>query len=64
MILMVRQLAPTETGMPLEIYAFTNTTKWVKYEYIMADIIDHIIAAVGYFDLQIFERPSNSDNCK
>lgn len=62
MILMVRQLAPTETGMPLEIYAFTNTTKWVKYEYIMADIIDHIIAAVAYFDLQIYERSSNSDN--
>lgn len=61
MILMVRQLAPTEFGIPLELYAFTNTTKWVEYEYIMADIFDHLIAAVRYFDLHIYERQSGSD---
>jgi miniconductance mechanosensitive channel len=61
MILMVRQLAPTEIGIPLELYVFTNTTKWVEYEYIMADIFDHLIAAVRYFDLHIYERQSGSD---
>jgi len=61
MILMVRQLAPTEIGIPIELYVFTNTTNWVEYEYIMADIFDHLIAAVRYFDLHIYERQSGSD---
>ena len=61
MTLMVRQLAPTENGLPFELYVFTNTTQWVAYEYIMADIFDHLIAAVPYFDLQIFERESSKD---
>ncbi len=59
--LMVRQLAPTEVGLPFELYVFTNTTKWAEYEFIMADIFDHLIAAVKYFDLQIFERESGGD---
>jgi len=58
MTLMVRQLAPTEVGLPFELYVFTNTIKWTEYEFIMADIFDHLIAAVKYFDLQIFERNS------
>lgn len=61
MTLMVRQLAPSENGLPLELYVFTNTTKWAEYEYIMADIFDHLIAAVPYFDLNIFELESGSD---
>ena len=59
--LMVRQLAPTENGFPFELYVFTNTVKWIEYENIMADIFDHLIAAVPYFDLQIFERSSSND---
>ncbi len=61
MSLMVRQMAPTENGLPLEVYVFTNTTQWVEYEYIMADIFDHLIASVRYFDLQIFEREAGND---
>ncbi|MFC6103177.1 mechanosensitive ion channel family protein [Olivibacter domesticus] len=61
MTLMVRQLAPSENGLPLELYVFTNTTKWTEYEYIMADVFDHLIAAVPYFDLNIFELESGSD---
>lgn len=61
MLMMVRQLAPTEHGMPLELYAFTNTIKWVEYEPIMADIFDHLIATVKYFDLEIFELPTGND---
>tara|TARA_R110002033_G_scaffold72897_1_gene124136 strand:- start:86196 stop:87452 length:1257 start_codon:yes stop_codon:yes gene_type:complete len=60
MIIMVRQLAPGTQGIPLEIYAFSSDKRWKNYEYIMADIFDHIIAAVPYFNLEIFELPSNS----
>jgi miniconductance mechanosensitive channel len=60
MIIMVRQLEPTSKGIPLEIYAFSSDKRWENYEYIMADIFDHLIAAVPYFDLEIFELPSTS----
>ncbi len=59
--MMVRQLEPTPTGIPFEIYAFTNTTDWVDYEGIMADIFDHLIASLKYFDLQIFEYEGEGD---
>ncbi|SDS35618.1 miniconductance mechanosensitive channel [Formosa sp. Hel1_31_208] len=55
MTIMVRQLAPTSQGLPLEIYCFSRDKRWVNYEYIMADIFDHALAAVTYFDLEIFE---------
>lgn len=58
---MVRQLAPNEKGIPLEIYVFTVTTVWLEYEGIMADIFDHVIAAAPYFDLEIFEEPTGRD---
>lgn len=61
MTLMVRQLAPTSSGLPIEIYAFTNTVKWVEYEHIMADIFDHLLAAAKYFDLQIYEMEGSGD---
>ncbi|WP_165748390.1 mechanosensitive ion channel family protein [Cellulophaga sp. Z1A5H] len=60
MMIMVRQLAPGTQGIPIEIYAFSSDKRWQNYEYIMADIFDHIIAAVPYFNLEIFELPSNS----
>jgi miniconductance mechanosensitive channel len=60
MMIMVRQLAPGTQGIPLEIYAFSSDKRWKNYEYIMADIFDHIIAAVPYFNLELFELPSNS----
>ncbi len=60
MMIMVRQLAPEAHGIPLEIYAFSSDKRWQNYEYIMADIFDHIIAAVPYFHLELFEFPSNS----
>ncbi len=64
MLIMVRQLAPETQGIPLEIYAFSSDKRWQNYEYIMADIFDHIIAAVPYFNLEIFELPSNSSFVK
>ncbi|PRY07380.1 miniconductance mechanosensitive channel [Pontibacter ummariensis] len=61
MTMMVRQLEPTTTGMPIELYVFTNEVRWEKYELIMADIFDHLLAAVRYFDLQVFEVPAADD---
>lgn len=61
MSLMVRQLAPSNKGLPFEIYAFTNTIVWREYENIMSDIFDHLISATLYFDLQIFEDVAGSD---
>lgn len=55
MSLMVRQLEPTAEGVPLEVYAFSSDKRWVNYEYIMSDIFDHVISAIGYFDLELFE---------
>ena len=60
MTIMVRQLAPSSQGIPIEIYAFSKDKDWKNYEYIMADIFDHLIASVSYFELQLFELPSNT----
>ena len=61
MTMMVRQLAPTTTGIPIELYVFTNDVRWANYEAIMADIFDHLLAAVRYFDLEVFEQPAADD---
>tara|TARA_R110002050_G_scaffold187590_2_gene321980 strand:- start:397 stop:1653 length:1257 start_codon:yes stop_codon:yes gene_type:complete len=60
MMIMARQLAPTTQGIPMEIYAFSSDKRWENYEYIMSDIFDHLIAALPYFELEIFELPSSS----
>lgn len=61
MMLMVRQLAPGPDGLPLEIYAFTNTVVWMEYEGIQADIFDHIFAVVEEFGLRIHQTPTGND---
>ena len=55
MTLMTRQLAPTPTGLPLEIYAFANTVNWEEYEDIQSDIFDFLIAALPEFGLSLYE---------
>lgn len=59
--LLVRQLAPTEAGLPLEIYAFSSEKDWAKYEVIQADIFDHLFAVAKEFDLRLFQKPSGFD---
>lgn len=59
--LMVRHLAPTDKGLPLEIYCFSKDKRWVNFEHIQADIFDHLLAAIPYFDLEIFELPTGKD---
>lgn len=61
MTLLVRQLEPTATGLPIEIYAFTRTTAWGEYEEIMADLFDFLLAAVHEFDLRIYQDPTGQD---
>ena len=61
MTLMVRQLAPTTEGLPIEIYIFTNDTRWAFYEAIQADIFDHIFAVLPEFGLQAFQAPTGND---
>jgi miniconductance mechanosensitive channel len=60
MMIMVRQLSPTPYGLPLEIYAFSADKRWMNYEFIMADIFDHVTAAVPFFDLEVFELPTGA----
>lgn len=60
MPLMCRQLQSTAEGVPLEIYTFSTDKRWENYEYVMADIFDHVISAVPYFDLEVFEFPSKN----
>ncbi|HHY64471.1 MAG TPA: mechanosensitive ion channel [Clostridiaceae bacterium] len=61
MTTMVRQLQPCEHGLPVEVYTFTNTTRWVEYENIQSDIFDHILAVVPEFGLKIYQSPAGSD---
>lgn len=58
---MVRQLAPTPHGLPLEIYCFTATISWVPYEGVQADVFDHLIAILPEFGLRLFQQPSGVD---
>ncbi len=59
--LIVRQLQPTEKGLPLEIYAFSNQIAWKDYEAIQSDIFDHLIAILPEFGLKIYQAPSGYD---
>lgn len=62
MTLMVRELAPTSNGLPIEVYAFTNTTVWAEFERIMCEVFNHLIYNVKVFGLTIYESSSSSDS--
>ena len=59
--LLVRQLQPTEHGLPIEIYVFTNDNRWIEYEGIQSDIFDHLLAVLPEFGLRIFQEPAGTD---
>jgi len=61
MTILVRQLQATETGIPIEIYAFSKEKRWIEYEAIQDNIFDHILAVIPEFGLQIFQLPSGHD---
>jgi miniconductance mechanosensitive channel len=56
LMIMARQLEPGENGLPIQIYAFSNDKRWQNFEYIIADIFDHLIASAPSFDLEIYEN--------
>lgn len=58
---LVRQLAPSEKGLPIEIYVFTNITDWITYEAIQSDIFDHLLAVLNEFGLQVFQNPTGKN---
>lgn len=58
---LVRHLQPTETGIPLEIYVFSKDQEWGKYEALQADIFDHVLASISFFDLKVFQNPTGDD---
>jgi miniconductance mechanosensitive channel len=62
MTLLVRELAPTEVGLPIELYIFTNTTAWGEYERISGEVMNHMLTVVKVFDLTIFEVSSGTDS--
>jgi len=64
MTFLVRQLSPTENGLPIQIYVFSNNTDWIDYEEIQSDIFDHLIASLNQFDLKIYQSPSGNDLLK
>jgi miniconductance mechanosensitive channel len=61
MTFLVRHLPPGPTGLPIEIYVFSNDQVWANYEAIQADIFDHILSVVPLFDLRIFQNPTGHD---
>ncbi|TSJ77073.1 mechanosensitive ion channel family protein [Rariglobus hedericola] len=61
MTFLVRQLQPTEHGVPLELYVFTTDIRWAFYEDVQSDIFDHLLAVIGQFDLRVFQNASGSD---
>lgn len=61
MTFLIRQLQPTENGIPMEIYVFSKVQDWGLYEDIQADIFDHILAVIPQFELKVFQQPSGAD---
>ncbi len=61
MTFLVRQLEPTDRGLPIQIYVFSNDTDWIRYEEIQSDIFDHILAVIPQFELKVFQHPTGSD---
>ena len=61
MTFLVRQLAPTSQGLPLEIYVFSKDKVWANYEAIQADIFDHLLAVMPEFGLHVYQQPAGSD---
>ena len=61
MIMTVRQLQPTAQGMPIELYFFSASTAWLKYEHLQAEVFDHVLAMLNVFGLKVFQSPTGLD---
>ena len=58
---LVRTLAPSPSGLPVELYFFVKTTEWLNYELIQSEVFDHLLAAAANFDLRVFQQPTGLD---
>ena len=61
MIAMVRQLQPTQWGLPIELYFFSADVNWVPYEHLQAEVISRIIALAPHFGIRLYQAPSGED---
>ena len=61
MTVLVRQLNPGDNGLPIELYMLTHETRWIEHESVVSDIFDHLLSAIKYFELQVFELPASDD---
>lgn len=61
MTLIVRQLTPKESGIPIEIWTYSNTTDWIAYEGIQSDVFDHLYSVLHEFNLEAYQKPSGLD---
>ena len=61
MMLMIRHLQPTPTGIPIQLYFFSNRVEWTAYERVQSDVFDHVLAVIPEFGLRVFQSPSGSD---
>ena len=61
MLYMVRQMEPTPTGLPLQIYFFTSSTAWKDFEQVQSDFFNEVFATVQLFELRMFQAPSGTD---
>ena len=58
---MVRQLQPSDCGIPIQVYFFSSIQKWETFEGIQADVMDHILAVIPEFELRVFQSPTGAD---
>jgi miniconductance mechanosensitive channel len=61
MLAMVRQLQPTEWGLPIEMYFFTADVRWVPHEQLQTEIVSHVLALAPLFDIRIYQAPTTMD---
>jgi miniconductance mechanosensitive channel len=61
MTFLIRQLQPSEKGLPIEIYVFSRIQEWAKYEDLQSDIFDHVLAVIPEFDLRVYQNPTGDD---
>ena len=61
MTFLIRQLQPSEKGLPIEIYVFSKVVAWADYEDIQSDVFDHVLAVIPEFELKVFQIPTGRD---
>ena len=58
MLCMVRQLQPTQWGIPIELYFFSSAVDWVPHEHLQTEIMSHVVALAPLFGIQLYQAPS------